>query len=75
MKRIPRRKPKADLSVEEISCTTKVAYLSEAMARMGAKTFIYRSRGKRETLWPYRCDFCPGWHLTSRPSGLPRVTG
>lgn len=56
-------------TVEELSCTSKVRHPNEMMARMSAKAFLFRSRGKRQRMWLYPCQFCTGWHVTSRLSG------
>ena len=70
MSRKQQREPCADeAEVISRSCTSKLQFQTEILARMGAKRHIYRSqRGKdpRNKLWVYRCRFCPGWHVTSR---------
>lgn len=72
MKRKARRKRGG--TVLERACTSKVTYVTEASARMAARSTIWRSHGKIEAMWPYTCEFCQRWHLSTRPSGLPRVT-
>lgn len=61
-------------SVEHIACTSKVQHPTEAVARIAAKAGMMKSGGRSTAMWVYRCQFCDGWHITSRPSGLPAVT-
>lgn len=65
-----RRKLPPDATVEQIACTTKVKHATETMARMAARCVLYKKY--RDAMWVYPCEFCDGWHVTSRPSGWPK---
>ena len=70
MKRHPRiAKTRAEMSPEERSCTSKVSFVSEGAARIGATRILYAPSCRTKRMWVYPCKFCPGWHLTSSPSG------
>mgnify|MGYP003650103757 CR=1 FL=1 len=69
MKRKRNRKKFEGASVVERSCTLKTKHLTEALARMSAKRAIYTSHGRIQRMWTYPCEFCDGWHVTSRLSG------
>lgn len=75
MSRKPSFKSKFDSRTSlEAGCTSKVKHANEMMARMAAKKLLYRNSRGQTAAWVYPCEFCDGWHVTSRPSGLPRVT-
>lgn len=75
MKRKHRKKRAVEgLSPEARTCTTKIKYANETMARMGAKKALYLSRGGIPAMWVYDCPFCDGWHTTTRSSDWPKVT-
>ena len=44
-------------------CRKKKWYVNLSEARR-ISAIIWANQGIR--LWPYRCDFCEGWHLTSK---------
>lgn len=46
------------------ACSAKHRYESREDAEEAARTCI--TNGRR-TLRVYRCDYCDGWHLTSKP--------
>jgi hypothetical protein len=44
-------------------CRRKLWYPNLITARKrGAEIWVKKDR----RLWPYHCDFCKGWHLTSK---------
>ncbi len=47
-------------------CVGKVRYPSRLVALMQALRCMEREDNPPEALRPYRCNFCRGWHLTSR---------
>lgn len=57
------------------SCTDKRRFSTEQMALMDARRVLYRKMRPRKgarpqkRMWVYPCEFCAGWHLTSRLSG------
>ena len=52
-------------------CETKNAYSCELKARTEGMKMVVRVGS---TLWPYRCDICNGWHLTSGKKGCKPIT-
>jgi hypothetical protein len=51
-----------NLPSAERSCTSKTMYVS----RGEAKSVARQGRLQDGSLRPYRCRFCPGWHLGHR---------
>jgi hypothetical protein len=51
-----------NLPLVERGCTSKAMYVS----RSEAKSVLRHGRRQDGTLKPYRCEFCPGWHLGHR---------
>lgn len=45
------------------SCTDKVRYGSEDLARAGAQDMLQRTGRKRAGVYP--CEFCGLWHVSS----------
>lgn len=74
MKRNVRRKRRPDdVSIVDWVCASKVRYLTEGLAVMGAKRHLFRKPELKE-MWTYPCEFCSGWHITSRFSDYTCVT-
>ena len=48
------------------SCTAKVAYSGEQVARNAATAYRWSSG---TVTYPYQCRHCQEWHLTSQPQG------
>lgn len=51
-------------ALQKKACTSKVRYDTREDAEEAARTSRFAG-GK--TLRVYRCDYCDGWHLTSKP--------
>lgn len=59
---------------ENLSCINKIRYETKEAAENAFKSFLLcnkRTRGikinsKRIKQYPYKCDFCQGWHLTTK---------
>jgi hypothetical protein len=52
------------------SCLTKQVFFSEDIARLCANSYSKTSPNNK-TFRHYKCRFCSGYHLTSRP--LPKI--
>lgn len=61
-----RKKYPKDATPEQRSCTLKVKYPTEQVARVAAQVGVIKSHGRTERMWVYRCAFCDGWHVSGR---------
>lgn len=55
------------LKPRQLACANKRRYSDEFAARAAAQHVI--TVDSPERLWVYQCEFCRGWHLTSRKQG------
>ena len=49
-------------------CAAKLAWRRKGRAAKSADNLARKGRGKA---WPYRCDVCHRWHVTSSPIEQP----
>lgn len=55
--------------IKERVCLDKRRYADEPAARAVAMHMLQTGRIEGKKAWVYGCEYCRGWHITSRAGG------